>query len=52
MIRESNLLMEAMVFGLVFGVLPYSHKTWLTKDRMHIADHVVKDSLNVTRSEA
>jgi hypothetical protein len=27
-------------------VLPYAHKIWMTKDRMHTADHVVKDTLN------
>ena len=30
-----------------FGDLPYGHKIWMTKDRMHTADHVVKDCLNV-----
>ena len=30
-----------------FSVLPYAHKIWMTKDRMHTADHVVKDSLNL-----
>jgi len=30
-----------------FHELPYAHKIWMTKDRMHTADHVVKDSLNL-----
>ena len=30
-----------------FHVLPYAHKIWMTKDRMHTGDHVVKDTLNM-----
>ena len=31
---------------MAFDVLPYAHKIWMTKDRMHTGDHVVKDTLN------
>ena len=30
-----------------FEILPYAHNIWMTKDRMHTGDHVVKDSLNM-----
>jgi hypothetical protein len=29
-----------------FDVLPYGQHIWMTKDKMHTGDHVVKDSLN------
>ena len=29
-----------------FHVLPYAHNIWMTKDKMHTGDHVVKDTLN------
>ena len=30
-----------------FHVLPYAAHIYMTKDRMHTGDHIVKDSLNV-----
>ena len=30
-----------------FDVLPYARFIWMTKDRMHTGDHIVKDTLNM-----
>ena len=46
--EDSRILAVNGVKGVwAFEILPYAHKIWMTKDRMHTGDHVVKDSLNM-----
>ena len=45
--RRQILAIDGVKGVWVFHELPYAHYIWMTNDRMHTGDHVVKDTLKM-----